>query len=110
MIESIKNNFRNKDVEITYNPKYSVGKCSIGKAPFSGVVEIVYIPKSVLLEFESFEEYLRDEFGTAEKTIEETAQEIFNQLENVLEPTYLQIKLKAFTTVHAPVEITIRSE
>lgn len=108
-IQTIVNNSP-KDMIIEYRPRYSVGKCSVGKAPFNGEIKITYKPRQDLLEFESFEAYIRDNYGTAEKTIEEFAQEIYSTLYELLDPDSLMVEVEAETIVHGYAKITIRSK
>lgn len=76
--------------------------CSVGLAPFSGTVEVTYRPKDVLLEFEAFEEWLR-EISTDRTTIEGFAQGVFDKLNEVLPDSDLFIRVSAQTQVHGPV-------
>lgn len=91
---------------IHYEPEFSA-ICSIGRAPFHGTIEISYSPEQYLLEFESFENWLRSEVATKELTIEDLAQLVFNELIKALGDIPLSVIVHGRTTVHAPVEATI---
>ena len=93
---------------VKYSPPFSA-VCSIGQAPFNGIAEIEYWPREVLLEFESFEEWLR--YKAAEKTtIEGFCRLVFDTLQEVVGPgTFLSVCIKAATIVHAQVEVLIES-
>jgi|WetSurMetagenome_2_1015567.scaffolds.fasta_scaffold238490_2 NADPH-dependent 7-cyano-7-deazaguanine reductase QueF len=94
-----------KVMHITYTPPFSA-VCSIGLAPFHGTIEIEYSPQERLLEFESFEDWLRS-IANRKMTIEELARLTFDHLSVALGDIRLRVTVKAQTTVHAPVEATI---
>lgn len=106
MIETIPNNAGK--VIIYYRPFYAV-ICSVGKEPFHGQIDIKYKPGSVLLEFESFERWLKT-LAMQEFTIESLARLVFGTLRAVLGDIWLSVTVHAQTTVHAPVSATIESE
>lgn len=91
--------------KIHYEPGYSV-VCSIGKAPFHGTIEIEYYPADLLLEFESFENWLRS-IANNQMTIEDLARLTFDKLSGALGDIPLRVTVHARTTVHAPVSATI---
>lgn len=93
---------------VTYTPKFSA-ICSVGLSPFWGDLEIVYKPKKLLLEFESFEDWLREE-SNKRVTIEGFCQFVFDNLVNVLDCELLTVTVKAYTIVHAPVIVTIKTK
>jgi len=90
---------------INYTPAYAT-ICSVGKAPFHGTIDITYEPAEVLLEFMSFEVWLRS-LATEQMTIEDLARRAFNELRSVLGDIPLRVTVHAETTVHAPVSATI---
>ena len=91
---------------IGYHPNYST-LCTIGKRPFYGHLDIEYIPKSVLLEFEAFEDWLHT-LALRDFTVESLCQKIFDVLRGELQdPVYLKVEVHADTTVHAPVSATL---
>ena len=92
--------------QIIYTPKFSA-ICSIGKAPFSGIAEIKYIPYHWLLEFESFEKWLL-EISLTEETIEGMTRLIFDTINEIIEPKSLCVSLTASTQVHADVTAIIK--
>ena len=93
---------------IRYTPNFS-GFCSVGQAPFWGLCEIEYHPQDVLLEFESFETWLRSLHETP-MTIEQATRTVFEELSRVLGDISLRVVLHARTTVHAPVSASLESE
>jgi len=91
---------------IEYTPKFSV-ICSIGKAPFHGMIKIKFMPGDWLLEFEAFEKFLKDE-AMHEYTVESLCRFIFEKLLLVLvNPSSLVVSVCAQTMVHADVTATI---
>ena len=106
MIEKFDNLFSNQ-MQITYMPRFSVRSCTIGKAPFGGELEIIYTPDKLLLEFESFEKWLKEDLATQTMTIEDVANTLFTELMELLQPVYLKVVVKAETIVHAPVRVEI---
>jgi NADPH-dependent 7-cyano-7-deazaguanine reductase QueF len=90
---------------LLYSPTFSA-VCEIGHAPFHGLIEIEYWPNEWLLEFESFESWLRS-IAMQQTTIEGMARLTFDQLSAALGDIRLRVTVYAQTTVHAPVEATI---
>lgn len=86
---------------VTYRPPFSA-ICSVGDAPFNGTLEITYQPMAVLLEFEAFEQWLRQE-SQSRHTIESFCDMVFERLETELETSLLCVAAHAQTIVHAPV-------
>jgi len=103
LIETIKNDAG--PIAIRYTPEFTA-ICSVGKAPFSGVMEIEYLADDLLLEFQSFEIWLR-EHANAETTIEGFCKMAFDALTEALGDIPLAVTVTATTTVHAPVEARI---
>ncbi len=68
---------------------------------------IEYEPADTLLEFESFEKWLRT-LSLKEMTIEGLARLIFDKLDDVLGEIPLTVAIQAETTVHAPAIVTIK--
>lgn len=91
---------------ITFTPDYSV-ICSEGHAPFSGEVEIQYVPKDLLLEFESLEDYLFA-ISLQSYTVESLAYELFNLLQDTLAPVNLSVTVQAHTIKHGPASCTFQ--
>lgn len=109
MIETIPND-ANVHV-VTYEPMFSA-QCSVGNAPFYGVVEIIYAPDKVLLEFMSFERWLLSEVAPMKTTVEELCRFIYNALDEVLSndgnlAVPLSVAIYAQTTTHAPASVSI---
>lgn len=92
--------------KIEYSPNFSC-ICSVGKSPFWGKLFIVYSPNKNLVEFESFEKWLR-EVSTFEMTIEEFNRFVYNVLSEVLEVYPDEVSVYAHTLVHGDVRSTIR--
>jgi len=92
---------------VEFYPTFSV-ICSVGKAPFHGVIEITFIPAESLLEFESFEAWLRS-IATESFTIESFCREVYDRLAETLRPEYLRVKVNAETMVHGPASAQIQS-
>jgi len=90
---------------ITYSPEYSA-LCSVGKAPFHGTIVIQYFAHGALLEFESFENWIRLN-ANAETTIEGYCRMAFDALAEVLGDIPLAVSVFGETTVHGPVEARI---
>jgi NADPH-dependent 7-cyano-7-deazaguanine reductase QueF len=91
--------------EVTYTPRFSA-VCSIGKAPFWGELDITYQPKDKLLEFESFERWLKGQAGR-ETTVEGFCRLAFDVLREALGTIPLRVVVRAETTVHAAVSVVI---
>ena len=91
---------------VFYHPSYSV-ICSIGKAPFHGVIDIGYQPKEVLLEFESFDDWLKS-MAMQSMTIEGLCRLVFDVLSEALGDIPLSVTVHAETTVHAPASAQIK--
>lgn len=94
---------------IKYCPPFSA-VCSEGNAPFFGTLEIVYEPADHLLEFESFERWLREDVSQRSLTIEDLCRLVYDRLHEALGDIPLFVTVVATTTVHAPVWATIRSQ
>ena len=92
--------------QVSYHPSYSV-ICSIGKAPFYGIIDIVYKPQGVLLEFESFDDWLKG-ITLQSMTIEGLCRLVFDVLSEVLDDIPLSVTVHAETTVHAPASAQIK--
>lgn len=93
---------------VEYHPDFSL-ICSIGKAPFYGTIIISYQPQHLLLEFGSFEDWLRD-ITNNKMTIEAFTRLIFDTLIELLGDVSLKVTVKAQTIVHAPVIVTIKQK
>lgn len=70
-------------------------------------MEIEYRPDRMLLEFESFEDWLRS-IALQEFTIESLTRVLFDELRGVLGDIPLRVTIHAETTVHAPVSAQIQ--
>jgi NADPH-dependent 7-cyano-7-deazaguanine reductase QueF len=76
--------------------------CSVGNAPFSGEVVINYQPDAKLLEFESFEGWLRT-IAAERHTIESFGHRVTEALQSTLDAFFIAVKVVAKTQVHGPV-------
>lgn len=92
--------------QVSYQPPFSV-ICSIGKAPFHGIIDIVYRPQEVLLEFESFDDWLKS-MALKSMTIEGLCRLVFDVLNGALGDIPLSVTVHAETTVHAPASAQIK--
>jgi NADPH-dependent 7-cyano-7-deazaguanine reductase QueF len=92
-------------IAILYEPEFSA-ICSVGDAPFNGRLVIQYVAHDDLLEFESFERWIRENANTR-TTIEGYCKMAFDVLNEVLGDIPLAVSVIATTTVHAPVEARI---
>jgi len=92
---------------VRYTPDFSI-ICSIGQAPFHGTLDILYWPSATLLEFESFEGWLRS-LANERMTIEAFCRLVFDALHEALGDTRLSVTVCARTIVHAPVWARIRT-
>jgi len=90
---------------VSYHPPFSV-ICSIGKAPFHGVIDIVYQSQEALLEFESFDKWLKS-IALQSMTIEGLCRLVFDELSEALGDIPLSVTIHAETTVHAPASAQI---
>ncbi len=95
-----------KVTSVEYMPQFSV-ICPVGKSPFHGRAVIEYEPADTLLEFESFEMWLRT-LSLKKMTIEGLTRLIFDKLDDVLGEVPLTVAIHAETTVHAPAIVTIK--
>ncbi len=91
---------------VRYTPPFSA-ICSVTNHPYWGTVEIVYYPAETLLEFTSFEGWLKS-LGTHRLTIEDLCRLVFDTLREALGDISLSVTVHAQTTEHAPVSTTIR--
>lgn len=104
MIKTIPNDC--KVQEVRYHPGYSI-ICSVGNAPFHGIMDIEYKPDDKLLEFESFEVWLFSIANTRE-TIESLCRLVFDNLNNALGEIPLSVIIHAETQVHSPASAIIQ--
>lgn len=85
---------------ITYSPEFSA-ICSVSNVPFYGIMHIEYYPKENMLEFESFESWLRDDVSKMLTTVEGLTVTVLNSLSKVLQKgTSIKVTIEAKTIVH----------
>lgn len=90
---------------IKYNP-IATAMCSIGKAPFSCILHISYVPGSFLLDFQEFEHWIYRDIGVREITIEELAEAVYLKLrDGLIDAVALRLECVASTPVHSPVTV-----
>ena len=80
--------------------------CSEGGAPFSGELTVYYQTSDQMLEYESFETWLR-EISVDEETIESLAVRIHTALRGALGEALGGIDLAIETQVHGPVVVSV---
>lgn len=107
MIETIPNPAPGA-LAIQYCPPFSA-ICSVGQAPFHGTLDITCTPGDRLLEFESFERWLREDVARRTLTIEDLCVLVHKRLHEALGDIPLRVTVRGRTTVHAPVSATIVS-
>jgi len=90
---------------IKYHPSFGV-ICLVSNSPFHGTMDIVFNPQESLLEFESFEAWLKI-LVLKEFTVESFCRLVFDELSKALGDIPLCVTVHARTTVHAPVSATI---
>jgi NADPH-dependent 7-cyano-7-deazaguanine reductase QueF len=100
-------NNETKVTEVVYKQMVST-LCSVGKQPFTGKLMVRYEPNKRLLEFESFDEWLKS-FGDKTYTIESLTSFIFTMIDHYVEPMRLLVEVDAVTLVHGPAK-AIRQE
>ena len=93
---------------VEYEAQFSA-ICAVGAAPFAGTVSIEYGPGLRLLEFESFEDWLR-RISNQRHTIESFTRMVTNAFVRTVAPDYAVVQIKATTQVHGPVTATIGYE
>lgn len=104
MIQTIKNDACVDRID--YRPSYKT-ICSVSHSPFSGTIDITIWPENLLLEFISFEEWLKT-LETKEYTVESFARLIFDELDALFgNSVLLEVTVHAKTDVHASVSASI---
>jgi len=88
---------------VSYETKFAA-ICSEGDAPFGGVLTIEYDPEEKLIEYESFEVWLRD-LANDSHTIESFTRMILDELVPALGDIVITVKVEATTIVHGPVKV-----
>ena len=95
------------NMDITYYGEFTVRECSVGKLPFHGTVTIRYCPEQRMLEFESFDRWLKENIAPRSATIEDIANIIFNALVEEIQPKYIHLTVDADTMVHYPARVEL---
>ena len=86
---------------VSFRPPFSA-ICSIGGVPFHGTILVEYRPGDLLLEFISFEDWVKSSSKTR-CTIEDVARSVYDVLKRALGDIPIRVTVDAVTTVHAPV-------
>lgn len=92
---------------IRYTPQVEV-PCAVTGVPFRGRLRIEYAPDKYLLEYCSFERWLRS-LSEQPALIEELGRLVYDKLREALGDIPLRVTLSARTTVHSPVCVTLVS-
>ncbi len=77
--------------------------------PYSGVIEVTYVPRDFVFESSSFEEKL---VATCRGSLrpDALARLVFTQVMTVIAPTDLTVSVHVETTAHGSLAVTIDSE
>jgi len=92
--------------QITLESPWSSRDCTLGARPFLATAKVEYQPRTVLLEFCSFEKWLL-RFIDMSVTLESSCQEIFDALDAVLSTDHLRVTITGQTTSHGPASAVI---
>jgi NADPH-dependent 7-cyano-7-deazaguanine reductase QueF len=92
---------------VTFTPWFST-ICNVKDVPFYGTLEIVFRPADTLLEFCSFEEWLRS-LAKERMTIEDLCRLVYDRLREALGDIPMRVSVHAHTTAHAPASASISS-
>jgi hypothetical protein len=94
---------------VSYSPEVRV-ECSIGEKVFVGELLIEFEGCTTVLEYMSFEGWLREEVEAKPTTIEEATRMIFDEVVRALGDIPVRVLMRATTAVHAPVTVEIKSK
>ena len=104
MIEKIKIEYKISGTKLTI-PFNSI--CSIINKPFDGNIIVEYHPKDFILEYISFEKFIKDVIKE-KSTAEELANKIFKEVRNTIQPKYLKVLIDVKKSeAHQPTEVWI---
>lgn len=100
MVESIPNDPQVQ--KVVYCPRFDA-TCSVLHDPFHGRLEITIWTKARLLEYASFERWLKEVLQGQETTVEGVARIAFDKVVEVLPESKVEVVVYAETQSHAPV-------
>ena len=104
MVKKIKIDYKisGTKMEIPFN-----SICSIINKPFTGNIIVEYHPKNFILEYVSFENFVKE--TTKEKsTAEELANKIFQEINTLIKPKYLKVLIDVKKSKeHQPTEVWV---
>ena len=84
--------------------------CSVINKPFNGDVIVEYHPKNFILEYVSFENFVK-EVIKEKSTAEELANKIFQKVNNLIKPKYLKVLIDVKKSkAHQPTEVWIETK
>ncbi|MHA1718035.1 MAG: hypothetical protein ACTSXK_00750 [Promethearchaeota archaeon] len=84
--------------------------CSIIDKPFDGDIIIEYHPIDFILEYVSFEKFIKD-VTKNKSTAEELANIIFQKVKNTIKPRYLKVLVDVKKSeAHQPTEVWIDTD
>ena len=107
MIEKIKIDYKISGTKMRI-PFKSI--CSVINKPFNGDVIIEYHPKDFILEYVSFEEFIK-EVTRDKSTAEELANKIFQKVNGAINPKYLKVLVDVKKSeAHQPTEVWIETK
>lgn len=92
---------------IAYTPTVST-VCPVEDVPFEARIEITFNPGEHLLEFVSFDDWLKERVKYKKHTIEDLTRLVFDKVTEVLGDIPLSVTVTGTTTVHAPARATIK--
>ena len=93
---------------VYYTPQFNA-VCAVAHDPFHGDIEIDIVPDDRLLEFISFEAWLKEELASEETTVEGVARAVFDKLTEALPSAEIIVTVNAKTQTHAPASASITS-
>lgn len=91
--------------EIRYYPVFSTS-CKLAHSPMTGRMEVIYKPDELLLELDSFEEWLATlcEIPTI---AEQLCLNVHERLLKLLKPVSLSVCVIVTSASHSPIDVTI---
>lgn len=76
--------------------------CPIPKLPYGGTIEIEYMPRKLLVELESVQEWVKT---IDEGTVEDICAIVFEGFEKAVSPNFLRVTVRAESTGHGKVVV-----
>ncbi len=81
-----------------------MGICPIPDKPYCGLITVEYVPDAVLLEWDSFAEWLRNQRDRG-LTAENFLDFVFRNLKAELRPRSMRVTLEVISAFHLPVKL-----